>query len=217
MAAAVVAAAVLEGCGSASRSEGTLAEHATTAGYVMTPDHFPRWAVESADRVAGSADGVTIEVLSAEGSTLAGQVVLRVSVDLVGAGSFGTDDKSAACYEYRFEQTHLAAAPRRLSACPPGRPLDMSRVPAEAGVSAATRSRVQDLLGALPADVRTSPAGVEKALTSALGPGYFVEVSSNPTGVTAQVYSGGECLSARTGSTTVAVDAPRSGLDCLGG
>lgn len=193
-----------------------LRQHAETAGNAMTRERGPLPATVIANRVTGGGPDSdrTIEALAATGSSVDGEVTLRITVRDDG-GVWGEPQQLVECFTYRFNLKERGT-PHKVP-CTDTPALDLHDPTVPDRVDDSTRQIVVDALDRLAAQQRAEPATVRAALSEALGPHYSVWSGMQDSEVFTWVEFGGTCLTVQTTSATQVVSEPLRGKDCSGG
>lgn len=211
--------ALLAGCGASARTGGgsvdsAADQHARAAGVVLTHSLDPepsRWA---AFAVAGTVGDTTIEALQADGTTYAGTVVLRITVER-NPGQFDSA-RSVRCYRYRLAHTTADATPLHID-CPATAALALTSPPAAPDLSTAGATRLSTVLARLSVAQRTDQAAVRAAVVAAFGPPAIVTVGRQAAGMSINVRAEQQCLLATVAPAGAPAVRPVQGPDCRGG
>jgi hypothetical protein len=188
--------------------------HAVTAGEVMSRGGRPPIsASDAAWAVVGTGVDDTINALSATGTTYAGSVVLRITVN------HSTFDEYTSCYRYSFKHSVDDFRPAKLKTCPTSAPLTLTSPPPEPVVDTPARiAALTALLHHLTPAQRNDPASIRSELVAIFPPPisvYADKISDGTVEVGARTFD--TCVAAYVSPQDQVSVHPAHGADCHGG
>jgi len=181
---------IIGGMPVSSQAAQDVRQRAENAVIVMSRGTSSESPVEQARRVVGgTADSAQIELMSAEGGTGRGQVVLRIRSTFGDDGPWGNTSTALACYRYELNSRSGIVGPDEVD-CPQGPPMVLPAPPVDPELP----QGADTLLAAALAE--PDPQGAVRAAFDL--PGLAVDTTTVAGIVAAAVQaSPGECVAGR--------------------